>query len=123
MGVRYDVVYATKELSRVLSEPTKTANDMLERALLYVKRTQNAYLSYSSERMHAYTLPPTRKKPTDVSDTYNTDYNVTDEIVQEDEQQVPQTYLHQGPPMHVWSRLTATLPGKSKPVKLPHPSW
>ena len=82
MGVRYDVVYATKELSRVLSEPTKTANDMLERALLYIKRTPNAYLSYSSDRMHAYKLPPTRKKPTDVSDTYNTDYNVLDEIVQ-----------------------------------------
>jgi hypothetical protein len=29
MGVRYDVVYATKELSRVLAEPTKTANDLL----------------------------------------------------------------------------------------------
>jgi hypothetical protein len=44
-----------------------------------------------SDRMYAYKLPPTRKKPTDVSDTYNTDYNVRDEIVQEDEKQVPQT--------------------------------
>jgi hypothetical protein len=47
MGIRYDVVYATKELSRVLSEPTKIANDMLERALLYIKRTHDAYLTYS----------------------------------------------------------------------------
>ncbi len=49
MGIRYDVVYATKELSRVLSEPTKIANDMLDRAILYIKRTSDAYLSYSSE--------------------------------------------------------------------------
>jgi hypothetical protein len=101
MGIRYDVVYATKEISRVLSEPTKIANDLLERALLYVKRTQNAYLSYSSERMHACKLPPTRKKPTDVSDTYNTDYNVRGEVIQEDEKPVQQPYLHPGPPMHV----------------------
>ncbi len=25
-GIRYDIVYTTKELSRVLAEPTKTAN-------------------------------------------------------------------------------------------------
>ncbi len=38
MGVRYDIVYTTKELSRVLSEPTATANDIVKRALLlYVK--------------------------------------------------------------------------------------
>jgi hypothetical protein len=30
MGIRYDVVYATKELSRVLVEPTKTENDLLD---------------------------------------------------------------------------------------------
>ena len=92
---------ATKELSRVLSEPTKIANDMLDRALLYVKRTSDAYLSYSSERMHAYKLPPTRKKPSDISDTYQTEYNVTDEVVHEDEIEQTQTYLHSGPPMHV----------------------
>jgi hypothetical protein len=101
MGIRYDVVYATKELSRVLSEPTKIGNDMLHRALLYVKRTSDAYLSYSSERMHAYKLPATRKKPSDTSDTYQTEYNVTDEVIQEDEKPVQQQYLHPGPPMHV----------------------
>ncbi len=101
MGIRYDVVYATIKLSRVLSEPTKTANDMLDRALLYIKRTSDAYLSYSSERMHAYKLPPTRKKPSDISDTYQTDYNVTNEIVHEDEKAPTQTYLHSGPSMHV----------------------
>jgi hypothetical protein len=112
MGIRYDVVYATKELSRVLSEPTKTANDMLDRTLLYVKRTSDAYLSYSSERMHAYTLPPTRKKPSDVSDTYQTDYNVTDEVVHEDEKALTQTYLHPGPPMHVVVQTDCDLAGQ-----------
>ncbi len=39
MGIRYDVVYTTKELSRVLSEPTKTAKEILDRAMIYIKRT------------------------------------------------------------------------------------
>ena len=37
MGIRYDIVYTTKELSRVLNEPTKVANDIVRRALLYIK--------------------------------------------------------------------------------------
>jgi hypothetical protein len=101
MVIRYDVVYATKELPRVLFEPAQIANDMLERALLYIKRTVDANLSYSSDRMHAYKLHPTRKKPTDVSDIYNTDYNVNDEILHEDAKIVNQTCLHPGPPMLV----------------------
>ncbi len=40
MGIRYDISYTTKELSRVLAEPTETANDILNRTLLYIKRTQ-----------------------------------------------------------------------------------
>jgi hypothetical protein len=68
MGIRYDVVYTTKELSRVLSEPTKTANEILDSAMVYIKRTQKAYLEYSHDIMIAFKPPPTRKKPTDVSD-------------------------------------------------------
>ncbi len=30
MGIRYDVVYTTKELSRVLFEPTKIVNEILD---------------------------------------------------------------------------------------------
>ncbi len=42
MGVRYDIVYTTKELSRVLNEPTATTNDIVRRALLYVKANKNS---------------------------------------------------------------------------------
>jgi hypothetical protein len=112
MGIRYDVVYATKELSRVLSEPTKTANDLLDRALFYIKRTSDVYLSYSSEQMHAYKLPPTRKKPSDISDTYQTDYNVTDEVIHEDEKALTQPYLHSGPSMHVVVQTDCNLAGQ-----------
>ena len=35
MGVRYDIVYVVKELSRVLQDPTKTALEILERTLTY----------------------------------------------------------------------------------------
>ena len=75
MGIRYDVVYTTKELSRVLAEPTKTANEILNRALLYIKRTSNAYLEYSHDKMIQYQPPPTRKKPTDTTDVYDVTYN------------------------------------------------
>ena len=76
MGIRFDVVYATKELSRVLSEPTKTANDeILERSLIYIKRTKDAYLQYSHDDMLAHTPPSTRKKPTVIADTYDDSYN------------------------------------------------
>jgi hypothetical protein len=36
MGIRYDVVYTTKELSRVLSKLTKIANVILDRAMIYL---------------------------------------------------------------------------------------
>jgi hypothetical protein len=85
MGIRFDVVYTTKELSRVLTEPTKTANDILERALVYIKRTKHAYLQYSHDDVLAHTPPPTRKKPTDISDAYDVSYNTTDNIIHEDE--------------------------------------
>jgi hypothetical protein len=66
MGVRYDVVYTTKEHSRVQNEPTETANDIVRRALIYIKRTKEAHLKYSSTAMHAFQIPTTRKKPTDI---------------------------------------------------------
>jgi hypothetical protein len=37
MGIRYDIVYTTKELSRVLNEPTKVANEIVRRALKILK--------------------------------------------------------------------------------------
>jgi hypothetical protein len=102
MGIRFDVVYTTKELSRVLATPTQTANDIVRRALLYISRTKDAYLSYSHAKMIAFKLPPTRKKPTDVKDNYETsEYNIDDGIKQEDTTTRQDDYHHNGPTMHV----------------------
>ncbi len=66
IGVRrYDLVHVTTELSRVLSEPTKIANELVDRAIEYAIKTSHAYLSYSYAQMTGYTPPRTRKKPTD----------------------------------------------------------
>jgi hypothetical protein len=102
MGVRYDVVYTTKELLRVLNEPTATANDIVRRALVYVIRTKEAPLKYSSKPMHAFKIPMTRKKPTDTTDIYDTStYNIEDGIPQEDDKQYTDKHIHKGPTMFV----------------------
>jgi hypothetical protein len=104
MGIRYDVVYTTKELSRVLAEPTKTANEILNRALLYIKRASNAYLEYSHDKMIHYQPPPTRKKPTDITDAYDVSYNTTDDVIHEDEHERQQEYVQKGPTMSMHRR-------------------
>jgi hypothetical protein len=102
MGIRFDVVYTNKELSRVLATPTKTANEIVRRALLYVHRTKNAHLSYSHTKMLAFKLPPTRKKPTDIQDNYETlEYNIDDGITQEDSKSIQDTYKYKGPTMNI----------------------
>jgi hypothetical protein len=99
MGVRYDIVYTTKELSRVLSEPTLTANDIVKRALLYVMRTKAAHLKYSHNAMHAFKIPATRKKPTDVKDNYDTtQYNIDDGIKHEDDKEHTDRHKHRDLP-------------------------
>ncbi len=45
MCLRYDLTYTTKELSRFLQQPTKTANEILKRAVRYAAQTSEAYLS------------------------------------------------------------------------------
>jgi hypothetical protein len=65
MGIRYDMVYAVKELSRVLQEPTKIVHEILDRTLTYVTQTKHTHLLYDHTQMSNFTLPPTRKKPTD----------------------------------------------------------
>jgi hypothetical protein len=42
MCLRYDLTYTTKELSRVLQEPTKTANELLKRPIRYAAQTKDA---------------------------------------------------------------------------------
>jgi hypothetical protein len=56
MGIRYDLVYVTKELSRVLQEPTATALEILEQTLLYVSRTQKAYLQFNPDDIFGLNL-------------------------------------------------------------------
>jgi hypothetical protein len=98
MGVRYDLVYTTKELSRVLSKPTKIANELVDRAIEYAIKTSHAYLSYSYARMTGYTPPKTRKKPTDqTGKEYEVnEYNVNDGITHKDEQRKEQQYVYNG---------------------------
>ncbi len=56
MGLRYDLVYSTKELSRVLQGPTATALTLLERTLQYTAQTDKAYLEYDYEKMEKLRL-------------------------------------------------------------------
>ncbi len=44
MGIRFDLVYVTKEISRVLAELTKIANELVDRAIEYTIKTKNAHL-------------------------------------------------------------------------------
>jgi hypothetical protein len=86
MGLRYDLVYTTKELSRVLCAPTKEANIILQCALQYVEQTQHAELIFDRELMLLFKLPKTRKKPTDIVNLYDTeDYCLSDGIRQPDD--------------------------------------
>jgi hypothetical protein len=98
MGIRYDIVYAVKELSRVLQEPTKIAQEILDRTLTYITQTHNAHLIFDHDTMTSYTLPPTRKKPTQQADIYNVDdYNTTDPVPHHDDQDTIQEYTYKGP--------------------------
>ncbi len=50
MGIRYDIVYVVKELSRVLQEQTKIAQELLQRTLTYLTQTKEAHLLYATTR-------------------------------------------------------------------------
>ena len=97
MGLRYDLVYATKELSRVLTEPKMTALQLLDRALQYTLQTKDAYLEYDYGKMSKFTPPETRKKPTDKMDIYDTsEYNIQDDIPNNNDVELHQEYLYKG---------------------------
>ncbi len=98
MGLRYDIAFVTKELSRVLDQPTKVANEISHRALVYYAyRTKDAHLKFSYTRMANYTPPKTRKKPTDTTNTYDVDtYNTFDGITHVDDTTTQQEYTHNG---------------------------
>ena len=96
MCLRFDIVYATKELSRVLSEPTAIANTILTLTLQYLHQTSTARLKFERNNMMKYTPPLTRKKPTDIINPYNVDYCLTDGIVQTDDTSVTQSFSYKG---------------------------
>ena len=81
MGVRFDLVYITKELSRVLAEPTKIANELVNRAIAYTIKTRDAHLTFSHTKMTGYQPPPTRKKPTDNAKENMKSSNTTQQMV------------------------------------------
>ncbi len=96
-GLRYDIAFVTKELSRVLEKPTRTANEIVHRALIYALRTQDAYLRFSNTLMHNYTPPKTRRITTYNIGEYEVDhFNTHDGIPHTDEQPQQQTYEHKG---------------------------
>jgi hypothetical protein len=98
MCLRYDLTYTTKELSRVLQQPTKTANEILKRTLRYAAQTKDAYLLFDHDAMRYYTPPKTWRKPTDTETTcYETqEYNVEDGIRQPYDDHKVQEYIYTG---------------------------
>ena len=115
MCLRYDMVYATKELSRVLSSPTPLARSLLQRALLYAKRTAHATLRFRYTDMSSYTPPPTRKKPTDLDTSlydFVDEYSVDDGIPQVDDDEMKQEYLYDGEQMTITCQTDIDLAGQ-----------
>jgi hypothetical protein len=107
MGLRMDLVFTTKELSRVLTEPTKEANQILARTLQYVEQTKHAKLEFKRENMLNYTPPKTRKKPTDLVNPYETDaYCLTDGIVNNDDNPIQHGYHYTHAPPLILTCLT-----------------
>ena len=95
MELRMDLVFTTKELSRVLCEPTKEANQILARTMQYVEQTQHARLDFKRDNMLNYTPPKTRKKPHDLVNPYETDaYCLTDGIINDDDKPIKHGYSY-----------------------------
>jgi hypothetical protein len=100
MGLRYDIAFTTKELSRVLDKPTKTANEIVNRALIYSYRTRDAHLRFSSLLMTGYTPLKSRRKPNDAITAYDVEnYNTYDGITHVDDKEPKQGYTHPGDPL------------------------
>jgi hypothetical protein len=64
MGLRIDLVYITKELSRVLTEPTAEANKILAHTLQYIEQTKHARLDFTRDKILHYQPPKTHTQET-----------------------------------------------------------
>ena len=113
-GIRYDMQFATKELSRVADCPTLDAEQLLSRQLQYLSQTTGARLLYSHDEMLSYSPPPTRRKPTDSDENI---YAIAQQcefdagIPQHDDHPVKQEYVYDGKPMVVTVHTDADLGG------------
>ncbi len=113
MGIRYDLVYTTKELSRVLQDPTKTALEILDQTLHYVAKTQKAYLEFNPTTMRKFTPPPTRAKPIETKDIYAVDeYIYADNMQQADEVIQQQDYVQHGQQLIITCQTDSDLAGQ-----------
>jgi hypothetical protein len=99
MGLRFDLNYATKELSRVADNSTLDADYLMQRSLQYLSQTSDSRLRYVRDEMLQYVPPATRRKPTDLDESIYSladSYNIDDGIPQPDDQPVTQDYLYPG---------------------------
>ncbi len=119
MGLRMDLVFTTKELSRVLTEPTKKANQILARTLQYVEQTKHAKLEFQRENMLNYTPHKTRKKPNDlVVNPYETDaYCLTGGITNDDNIPIKHGYNYTTAPPLILTCLTDIDLGGQLPIR------
>ena len=114
MGIRMDLVYITKELSRVLAEPTKIANELVERAIEYTVKSKHAHLTFSHKKMTGFIPPPTRKKPSDnQKEIYEVNnYNQDNGIQHTDEKELQQDYIYKGEQITVTCQTDIDLAGQ-----------
>ncbi len=114
MRMRYDLVYTTKELSRVLVEPTKIAREIVDRAIEYTIKTKHTHLAYSHTKMTGYTPPKTRKKPTDnaIKQYEVNEDNNDDGIIQYDDVDKKQEYEYAGEQMTITCQTDIDLAGQ-----------
>ncbi len=129
MGIRFDITYAVKELSRVLQVPTKVAEEILERTLDYITQTKDAFLAYNPDTMINYELPAARKIPHAHKDIYDTQaYTHQDVIPHHDDNPTPQTYTNKGPKIITTCYSDIDLAGQHETRQstsgyLPIPEW
>ena len=114
LGLRYDLAYSIKELSRVLDQPTITSQaTLLPRALQHTSQTTHYRLLYDGELMNQYSPPPTRKKPTDTLNPYAdmAAANLDDPVPMPDDKQLPMRYTYQGQQLQITIQADTDLGG------------
>ena len=113
-GIRYDLNFSTKELSRVADSPTTDAETLMNRQLAYLSQTTDARLLYTRHAMLLHRPPRTRRKPTDIDeDVYSlaSSSSIDAGIPQPDDVPIAQDYLYDGDAMVITVNTDADLGG------------